>query len=35
MIMRRAGFTDVQYRNLAGGVAALHCGRKAGTGLRP
>jgi demethylmenaquinone methyltransferase / 2-methoxy-6-polyprenyl-1,4-benzoquinol methylase len=33
-IMRRAGFTDVQYRNLAGGVAALHCGRKAGTGHR-
>ncbi len=26
--MRRAGFVDVRYRNLAGGVAALHCGAK-------
>lgn len=29
-LMERAGFKDVSYQNLTGGVAALHWGRKAG-----
>jgi len=32
LLMRQAGFTEVEYENLSGGIAALHLGKRPNTG---